>query len=250
MAVFPEGTISRDLDPMAGKTGAARLARATGRDRRARGPVGGSPPDHSRPAPVLAMGVAITRRGGGAVRDRTRRESPPGHRPDHGGDLRPGGPGPRHLPPAPEPGRPDWWVRPPEAARLRSCRGRVAQALLDEGVGAMRVAVIGAGSWGTTVAALATQNASSVVLWARRPELAAAIDSSHENPDYLPGRMLPAFVAGHLRPGRGADRSRSRGAGGSLPRPAGSAGGSPGFGARRGARGQPGQGAGTGTLSA
>jgi glycerol-3-phosphate dehydrogenase (NAD(P)+) len=55
----------------------------------------------------------------------------------------------------------------------------------------MRVAVIGAGSWGTTVAALATQNASSVVLWARRPALAAAIDSSHENPDYLPGRMLP-----------------------------------------------------------
>ncbi|HEY3238653.1 MAG TPA: NAD(P)H-dependent glycerol-3-phosphate dehydrogenase, partial [Acidimicrobiia bacterium] len=58
----------------------------------------------------------------------------------------------------------------------------------------MRVAVIGAGSWGTTVAALATNNASSVVLWARRPELAEAIDTTHENPDYLPGRLLPASL--------------------------------------------------------
>ncbi|MGH9038762.1 MAG: NAD(P)H-dependent glycerol-3-phosphate dehydrogenase [Acidimicrobiia bacterium] len=58
----------------------------------------------------------------------------------------------------------------------------------------MRVAVIGAGSWGTTVAALATHNASSVVLWARRPELAHAIDTGHENPDYLPGRALPASL--------------------------------------------------------
>ena len=55
----------------------------------------------------------------------------------------------------------------------------------------MRVAVIGAGSWGTTVAALATGNADEVVLWARRPELAAMINARHENPDYLPGRPLP-----------------------------------------------------------
>lgn len=58
----------------------------------------------------------------------------------------------------------------------------------------MRVAVIGAGSWGTTVAALATQNATDVVLWARRPELAAAIMTGHENPDYLPGHELPGTL--------------------------------------------------------
>ena len=58
----------------------------------------------------------------------------------------------------------------------------------------MKVAVVGAGSWGTTVAALVTQNASSVVLWARRPELARTIDRGHENPDYLPGRPLPASL--------------------------------------------------------
>jgi glycerol-3-phosphate dehydrogenase (NAD(P)+) len=55
----------------------------------------------------------------------------------------------------------------------------------------VRVAVIGAGSWGTTVAALATHNADEVVLWARRPELAEAITTRHENPDYLAGRPLP-----------------------------------------------------------
>ena len=36
---------------------------------------------------------------------------------------------------------------------------------------ASRVAVIGAGSWGTTVAALVCRNAPTI-LWARRPELA------------------------------------------------------------------------------
>lgn len=55
---------------------------------------------------------------------------------------------------------------------------------------AHRVAVVGAGSWGTTVAAIAAQRAPTV-LWARRAELAAAIGVSHTNPDYLPGVVLP-----------------------------------------------------------
>ena len=54
----------------------------------------------------------------------------------------------------------------------------------------MRVAVIGAGSWGTTVAALASQSAD-VRLWARRPELAEAINRSGRNPDYLADYPLP-----------------------------------------------------------
>ncbi len=53
-----------------------------------------------------------------------------------------------------------------------------------------KVAVIGAGSWGTTVAALAASSAPTV-LWARRPDLARQIDESRENPDYLPGVVLP-----------------------------------------------------------
>ncbi len=54
----------------------------------------------------------------------------------------------------------------------------------------IRVAVIGAGSWGTTVAALAAVN-TPTVLWARRPGLATQIDEGHVNGDYLPAFTLP-----------------------------------------------------------
>ena len=49
-----------------------------------------------------------------------------------------------------------------------------------------RVAVIGAGSWGTTVASLAAAN-TPTVLWARREELAAEIEGRHTN-EPLPPR--------------------------------------------------------------
>jgi len=54
----------------------------------------------------------------------------------------------------------------------------------------MRVSVIGAGSWGTTVAALSART-HPTVLWARRPELAEAIRTTGENPDYFSGHRLP-----------------------------------------------------------
>lgn len=57
-----------------------------------------------------------------------------------------------------------------------------------------KVAVIGAGSWGTTVASLLTEQATTV-LWARRPELAAALGDTHQNPDYLPGVRLPSALS-------------------------------------------------------
>jgi glycerol-3-phosphate dehydrogenase (NAD(P)+) len=53
-----------------------------------------------------------------------------------------------------------------------------------------RIAVVGAGSWGTAVAAIAAGNVATT-LWARRPELAARIRDEHENPAYLPGAVLP-----------------------------------------------------------
>ena len=52
------------------------------------------------------------------------------------------------------------------------------------------VAVIGAGSWGTTVAALASAN-TPTMLWARRSELVEQINSARVNPDYLPAFTLP-----------------------------------------------------------
>ncbi len=54
----------------------------------------------------------------------------------------------------------------------------------------MRVAVVGAGSWGTTVATLACGNGPTV-LWARRNETAEEISTSHTNATYLPGVELP-----------------------------------------------------------
>jgi len=52
------------------------------------------------------------------------------------------------------------------------------------------VAVIGAGSWGTAVASLASRNAPTV-LWARSKELAEEIAATHVNRRYLPEYALP-----------------------------------------------------------
>jgi glycerol-3-phosphate dehydrogenase (NAD(P)+) len=52
-----------------------------------------------------------------------------------------------------------------------------------------RVAVIGAGSWGTTVASLAAAQAPTV-LWARRPDVAEEIVTAHTNSRYLGGAPL------------------------------------------------------------
>jgi len=60
-----------------------------------------------------------------------------------------------------------------------------------------RIAVVGAGSWGTTVASLAAAT-TDTTLWARRADLAAAISHQRVNPDYLPGYQLPpALTATH-----------------------------------------------------
>ena len=54
-----------------------------------------------------------------------------------------------------------------------------------------RVAMMGSGSWGTAFALVLTDAGNDVRMWARRPELAAAINAEHRNPDYFPGLELP-----------------------------------------------------------
>jgi len=63
-----------------------------------------------------------------------------------------------------------------------------------------RVTVVGAGSWGTAVAALLARE-PGVTLWAREAGLAERIDRDHENPRYLPGVKLPSALhaTGDLR---------------------------------------------------
>lgn len=58
----------------------------------------------------------------------------------------------------------------------------------------MRMAVVGAGSWGTTVASLAATN-TPTTLWARRDDVAHAINSEHKNPDYLGALLSPELRA-------------------------------------------------------
>ena len=55
----------------------------------------------------------------------------------------------------------------------------------------MRVAVMGAGSWGTAFAMVLCDAGNEVRLWTRRPELAAAINAEHRNVDYFPTLPLP-----------------------------------------------------------
>ncbi|WP_412542182.1 NAD(P)H-dependent glycerol-3-phosphate dehydrogenase [Longispora sp. K20-0274] len=51
-----------------------------------------------------------------------------------------------------------------------------------------------AGSFGTTFAKVLADAGSDVTLWHRRPELVARINEFHDNPDYLPGIVLPAGI--------------------------------------------------------
>lgn len=57
-----------------------------------------------------------------------------------------------------------------------------------------RVAVFGAGSWGTAFSIVLADAGNDVTLWARREELAVAIAERRENPDYLPGIELPPTI--------------------------------------------------------
>lgn len=56
---------------------------------------------------------------------------------------------------------------------------------------APRVAVVGAGSWGTTFGKVLADGGARVTMWARRAELAAEIREAKRNSQYLPGINLP-----------------------------------------------------------
>ncbi|MEQ9151911.1 MAG: NAD(P)H-dependent glycerol-3-phosphate dehydrogenase [Parvibaculum sp.] len=53
-----------------------------------------------------------------------------------------------------------------------------------------RIAVIGAGAWGTALAQVAAKAGRSVTLWARESEVVASVNGSHENTTFLPGIAL------------------------------------------------------------
>lgn len=59
---------------------------------------------------------------------------------------------------------------------------------------AKKIAVLGAGSWGTALAALVARHGFPTVLWGRDAVVAEAIQQRHENPRYLPQIPLPATL--------------------------------------------------------
>ncbi|WP_301925178.1 NAD(P)H-dependent glycerol-3-phosphate dehydrogenase [Corynebacterium glaucum] len=58
----------------------------------------------------------------------------------------------------------------------------------------VNVAVMGAGSWGTTLAKVFADGGNAVQLWARREELADTMATTRENPDYLADIELPEAI--------------------------------------------------------
>ena len=56
----------------------------------------------------------------------------------------------------------------------------------------MKIGVIGAGSWGTAIAALLAENGAETALWAFEPDVASEINKNHRNPLYMSQARLPA----------------------------------------------------------
>lgn len=57
-----------------------------------------------------------------------------------------------------------------------------------------KVAIIGAGSWGTAISGLVAPHADEVILWAREPEIVDGINRKHRNPRYLTDYKLDKKV--------------------------------------------------------
>ena len=74
-----------------------------------------------------------------------------------------------------------------------------------------KVAVLGAGSWGTTFAKVvgdAAQDADrQIVVWGRRPEVVDQINSAHRNEQYLPGIVLPPNISATTDVAQALDRA-------------------------------------------
>jgi len=58
-----------------------------------------------------------------------------------------------------------------------------------------KIAVFGAGSWGTAFSIVLADAGNDVTIWGRREEVCVTINEKRENSDYLPGIELPSTVS-------------------------------------------------------
>lgn len=63
-----------------------------------------------------------------------------------------------------------------------------------------RVAVMGAGAWGSAFALVLADAGNDVLMWSRHPEVAEAINNEHHNPRYLQQALLPDSVRAVVDP--------------------------------------------------
>jgi len=63
-----------------------------------------------------------------------------------------------------------------------------------------KVAVMGAGAWGTTFGKILADAGNDVTIWARRSDVADEINAQHRNGDYLPGIRLPKTMKSTIDP--------------------------------------------------
>ena len=71
----------------------------------------------------------------------------------------------------------------------------------------MKVAVLGAGAWGTALATVLLRNGHAVTLWTREAELLAEMQRTRRNEKYLPGVELPGDFS--TEPASAADSRRT-----------------------------------------
>jgi len=78
--------------------------------------------------------------------------------------------------------------------------GPVAERLGEGDAAPRRVAVVGAGSWGTTFGKVLADGGSAVTIWARRASTAREIDVAKRNAKYLKGIALPKSLRASADP--------------------------------------------------
>jgi 1-acyl-sn-glycerol-3-phosphate acyltransferase len=122
VAVFPEGTISLDLDPMAGKTGTARLAAATGAPIVPVGLWGLHRVMFKGRKPRWRAGIAEVVRVGPALRVEPSEDVLAATDRIMGAICDLVAAARAAYPQRPAPSEGDWWVRGPGSAVVRSCR--------------------------------------------------------------------------------------------------------------------------------